>query len=468
MSKQDTKKEKRSQSNDGFSRRDFLKFSGAAGAGAALLTACQARETPTAEEPAEEQEEPTEEVSMPYEGTTIRALLNDFPYQHYVVSRLDEFTEETGIEVEHEIVAWPVLLEQTEVELSSGSDTYDILIQIFIKAQRFMRAGWSYALDDFIAQDNYDLGDYLAPTRDAMNWEGKQYGIPFLAESTQMLYRKDKLEEAGLDVPQTFEELAAALEAIHNPPDFHAYVMRTEPNGVHFPFPIWLQGYGGNVFRNPPDDLTPTLNTPEALQAAENFTQLILDYSIAGQQTYATPDCQNAMAQGLAGIWVDALGIMPPTRDPEQSQVADQLEITLPPAGPEGRFPQIASHGYQIPKASNNKEAAWEFIKWATSPEMFLGSALEGGYFALPRESVLTSEEYGEEYGNIGEIIAEAVNLAKVDYRVVPEFPEVGQRMGQGIAEIISGQKSVEDAMNDVQEDVEQIMITAGREIDTD
>lgn len=458
------------ETKNGLSRRDFLRLGTAGAAGAALLAACGPQE---AEEVVEEVTEPeAEATAVPeqvnvLEGTTIRALLNDFPFQHYIVSRLDEFTEQTGITVEHEIVAWPVLLEQTEIELSSGSDTYDILIQIFIKAQRFMRAGWSYPLDDFISSDAYDLDDFLGPTRDAMLWEGQQYGVPFLAESTQMIYRADKLEEAGVAVPQTFEELAAVLEAIHNPPDFHAYVMRTEPNGVHFPFPIWLQGFGGNVFRDPPNNLTPTLNTPEAIQAAQNFTDLILQYSIAGQQTYLTPDCQNAMAQGLAGLWVDALGIMPPIQDPEQSQVADLVKIGLVPGGPNGRFPQIASHGYQIPQAAKNKEAAWEFIKWATSPEMFLDSALEGGYFALPRESVLTSEAYEAEYGEIGGLIAEAVNLAQVDYRVVPEFPEVGQRMGQGLAEIISGQKSVEEAMNDVQSDVEQIMISSGREIDT-
>jgi ABC-type glycerol-3-phosphate transport system substrate-binding protein len=50
---------------------------------------------------------------------------------------------------------------------------------------------------------------------------------------------------------------------------------------------------------------------------------------------------------------------------------------------------------------------------------------------------------------------------------VVPEFPEVGQRIGQGLGEIISGQKTVEEAMNDVQTDVAQILISAGREIDS-
>ena len=172
-----------------------------------------------------------------------------------------------------------------------------------------MRAGWSTALDDYITRSNFDMTDFIPSTVDAMVYEGVTYGIPFLAESTEMIYRRDKLDEAGIDsYPKTFDELETVLEAIHAPEEFYSYVMRTEPNGVHFPFPIWLQGYGGNVFRDPPNDLTPTLNTAEALAATDDFTGKIMRYSIAGSQIYGTPDCQNVMAQGKAGIWVDALG----------------------------------------------------------------------------------------------------------------------------------------------------------------
>jgi multiple sugar transport system substrate-binding protein len=142
------------------------------------------------------------------------------------------------------------------------------------------------------------------------------------------------------------------------------------------------------------------------------------------------------------------------------------VAINLVPAGPAGRFPQIATHGLQIPKNAKNKDAAWEFIKWATSAEILKRSAIEGTHSAVTRESVLTSKEYAAKYTiagvNVGDLIAEALRLAKVAYRVVPEFPEVGQRIGQGIGEIISGQKSVKDALDAVQKDVVEIMKNAG------
>jgi len=461
------------------SRREFLKWTGFAAGGTVLtLAGCAPAATPTPVPPTATPVPPTAAptptpvpptatpVPKPFAGTTIKVLMSDMPYVRFVEKALPEFTEASGIKVELEIVSWPVLLQQTEIELSAGGSTYDAMTMIFIKAQRWMRPGWVTPLDDYIARDKLPLDDFLPATLSPFKWEGKLHALPWVAESTQMIYRKDVLDQAGLKAPDTFADLHAVCEKIHKPPEFYAYVARTEPNGVHFPWPIWLQGYGGNIFRDPPNDMTPTLNTPEAIKATEDFVDLILKYSIAGTQIYDTPDCQTAIAQGKAGIWVDALGIFGPIQDPAKSLVADKVAINLVPAGPAGRFPQIATHGLQIPKNAKNKDAAWEFIKWATSAEILKRSAIEGTHSAVTRESVLTSKEYAAKYTlagvNVGDLIAEALRLAKVAYRVVPEFPQVGQRIGQGIGEIISGQKSVKDALDAVQKDVVEIMKNAG------
>jgi ABC-type glycerol-3-phosphate transport system substrate-binding protein len=454
-------------------RRDFLKMVGAGSAAAVLAACAQPTEAPT-EAPAEPAApEKTEEVEagMPLKGTKIKVLLSDFNFSRFIDEKKGEFTEQTGVEVETEIVTFPILLEQSEIELSAGSANYDVMWQVFIKAQRWMRAGWSTPLDDYIKAANFDMSDFIPSTIDAMVWEGVTYGIPFLAESTEMIYRRDKLEEAGLEVPQTFDALGEALAAIHAPEDFYGWVMRTEPNGVHFPLPIWIQGYGGNIFRDPPNDLTPTLNTAEALAGVEDLTSKIMQYSIAGSQIYGTPDCQNVMAQGQAGFWVDALGIFSPITNPESSQVADKVEITLPPGGPGGQFPQIATHGLQIPAGSEKKDAAWEFIAWATSQDFMMRSVTESGYSAVNRKSILTSDEYAAAFNkgetNIGQLVIDSLALSKCAYRVVPEFPEVGRRMGQAIGEIISEQKTVQEAMDSCQADCEQIMIQGGNEIST-
>jgi len=449
------------------SRREFLKWTGIAAGGTALtLAGCAPKATPTPVPAAK----PTE-VAMPLKGTNIKVLISDMTYSRFLEKIKGDFEKATGINVEMEILGWPVMLQQTEVELSSGSGTYDAAMMIFIKAQKWMRPGWVTALDDYIARDaaEVDFDDFMTETTNKFQWEGKQYGLPWLAECTMMLYRKDLLDKQGLKPPETFDDLAAVSEKIHNPPDFYAFVQRLEPNGVHFPWPIWQQGYGGNIFRDPPNDMTPTLNTPESITATEAFVKETLDYGIQGSQPYTTPDCQTAIGQGNAGIWIDALGIFAVPLDPEQSKVSDKLAIALPPGGPAGQFPQIATHGWEIPKGAKNKDAGWEWIKWSLSKDVLMRAATESSFSAVPRKSVLTSKEYADKYTiagtNTGDLIAAAFSLSKCEYRVVPEFPEIGQRLGQGIGEIVSGQKGVKDALDAVQKDAVQIMKTAGYDL---
>jgi multiple sugar transport system substrate-binding protein len=445
-------------------RREFLRTASLAGA-AAALAACAPQVAPT-QPPSAIQ--PTD-VPMPLSGTKIKVLLESFQYHNLMKDKLPEFKALTGIDVEVEQVAFPVALQQIETELSAGSNAYDIVQMIFIKTQRWMRPGWVLPLDDLITRDNYDVNDFVGALLDAHRWQGVQYSLPYLAESVQMMYRSDKLTEVGLGVPQTFDELESTMAAMHNPPDFYSFVQRTQPAGVHFPFPAWLQGWGGNVFRDPPNDLTPTLNSPEALAAAEHFLGLVKAYSIGGTQLFDSPDCQGAMSQGKAGFYIDALGQMGPVRLPENSIVHDKVEISLVPAGPVARVPSIATHGYAIPKGSRNSEAAWEFMKWALSADVMKDIAVNGGFPAPSRKSVLESVEYGNRHnqGNtkIGNLIVDAISLSKVAYRTVPEFPQVGERLGQALNEALTDQRTIQEALDAAQRDSERIMTDAGYSI---
>ena len=64
------------------------------------------------------------------------------------------------------------------------------------------------------------------------------------------------------------------------------------------------------------------------------------------------------------------------------------------------------------------------------------------------------------------DIVTKSLEIAKCAYRVEPEFPEVGARLGQAIGEIISKQKSVKDALDAAQKDAVAIMKKGGRKID--
>ena len=142
----------------------------------------------------------------------------------------------------------------------------------------------------------------------------------------------------------------------------------------------FLQGFGGNVFRNPPDDLMPTLDTPEAVEAAEFFAKLINTYGPEAAAGYTYDQVTEALRAGRVNYsphnhaFCALLG-------EEGSKVGQDLELRHGAEGTEGPLPGVASHGWGIPVGAKNKEASWEFIKWSMSKEFIarlIGEARAG------------------------------------------------------------------------------------------
>ena len=84
--------------------------------------------------------------------------------------------------------------------------------------------------------------------------------------------RADLLDQAGVETPTTFEELLTVCEAIHRQEGAAAFVADKLHHWNWIPY---LMGHGGGVFRDPPGDLMPVLDTPEAATAAEYYANLL-------------------------------------------------------------------------------------------------------------------------------------------------------------------------------------------------
>jgi multiple sugar transport system substrate-binding protein len=176
------------------------------------------------------------------------------------------------------------------------------------------------------------------------------------------------------------------------------------------------------------------------------------------------------MMDGRAATYIDALAWVGLAADPAKSKVKDRVGYTLPPGGPAGRFPQTAVHGFLIPAGAKQREVSWEFIRWATSKDVMGKIAETTTYPAVTRASVLASPAYRQKYNwggaDIGALHGNVLKLGGsgyMAYRTVPEFPPVGDRVSIALSEIVTGQKTADQAMKDAQRDVEAILVKAGR-----
>jgi len=407
----------------------------------------------------------------PFAGKTLNVFTFDHPYPRALKTLLPQFTEATGIKVEMDTPSFMIYNQRADLELSTGSGAFDVMALTFIFSGKWIGAGWATPLNEFIARDaSVDAADFL-PGAMAPEKKGNDIlALPFVAESTLMVYRKDVLEKAGTRVPDTFDELLAAAPKLQSA-ETKAYLARGL-GGFHWIWPNFLLAYGGRFFADPPRDMTPMLAAPEAIKSADILGKLMRDYGPAGAASFTESQAATVMNEGRAATYIDALAWVGLAADPAKSKVKDRVGYALPPRGPAGRFPQTAVHGFQIPAGAKQRDVSWEFIRWATAKDVMGKIAETATYPAVTRASVLASPAYRQKYNwggaDIGALHGNVLKLGGsgyMAYRTVPEFPPVGDRVSIALSEIVTGQKNAEQAMKDAQRDVEGILVKAGRTI---
>jgi multiple sugar transport system substrate-binding protein len=400
--------------------------------------------------------------TKPFAGTTLNVSCWSAPFPKWLGDYIPEFTEATGIKVNYETPAFPVYNQRVDLELSTRGSAYDVLNVTFIYSSRWIGAGWFTPLNEFISDPNrtppdWDAGDFLpgslAPMKDA---RGQIHALPWIADVYMAAAaRYDLFEKAGLKLPDTFDDIQKVLKAVHDKDGVKGFVNENHHGWTWIPY---LQGFGGNVFRNPPDDLMPTLDSPEAIEAAEWYATTLRTYGPDGVLSYTYDQALQTLLQGRANYitfnqaWVVQLG------DASKSKVAKTVAYGLMPAGPKGRFPGVAAHGFGIPAGSKKKDAAWEFIKWAMSRDMLRRMLVEKGYGSITRRSVIATPEFKQKMTINGHDVAdlylksiEHAARGYMKYRTVHVYPQVDKQIDKAIELVTSRQMSAREAMQKAQ-----------------
>lgn len=401
-------------------------------------------------------------LAKPLKGVTLNVSLFSTGYPRLLRPWIGEFEEATGARVQFDTPGFPVYNQRADLELSTKGAAYDVLNVTFIYTSRWIESGWLTPLDDYIADPektpaDFQLDDFLegalAPERGR---DGQLYGIPWTAEVTlAATSRFDVLQQQGLAFPDTTDAFRHAVATVHGKEKAAGFVT---DNHYGWTFPPYLHAFGGDVFRNAPDDLYPTLDTPEAIAAAEYFAGLIRDHGPDGAVGFAADQAVGSVKAGRTHFITQGQTYLTQLADPQSSRVVSTAGWGHVPAGPKGRFPGTAVHAFGIPAGSRNKDAAWRFIAWASAKATQL-RAVTAGYGAPTRRSAIESEAYAQRQRingfDLGKLSTEAIDLAArsghMKYRTVAVYPQVDQQLNKAIELIVTNQRTPEQAMRQAQ-----------------
>ena len=386
------------------------------------------------------------------------------------------------------------LFDKMVLDLSSGSGMYDMVqMPACGVTVKWARAGWVEPLDPYIKNPQLtdaawlDVNDYVQKWIDVMRYKGNLYGLPSYGESDILFYRTDLFEKYGVKVPTTLDELEEAARKLtldtdgDGKTDIYGITLRGIRGHTSNVY-IWagfLRAFGGKFFRGgdpekglPPDapkgiqNWEPMINSPESIKATEYYARLLQKNAPKDVASYHWYGVAEAMSTGITAMVIDATPFAAIFSNPDESRVAGKVGYAPGP-----QVPSIWISAFAINAASKNKQATWLWLQWVTSKQIQLRYALkeDGGSPDVSRMSVVNDPRYREKWsigsptGDFLDVSWENINRSSPDYRPrIPEYWEIGDRIGIAIEEVITGTKTAKRALDEAQKDVDRIMRDAG------
>ncbi|KIL41994.1 ABC transporter substrate-binding protein [Gordoniibacillus kamchatkensis] len=389
-----------------------------------LLAACGSggNAQPKAQEPAKGTD--TKAAAKPFEGKKLTIVLANHPWGDAIKALLPQFEEKTGMKVDVQSFFEDQLSQKLTVQFTAGSATPDVFMyRPLQEAKLYYKNGWIAPLDEYAKKDaDYDLADYSKASISTVTVDGKLSGIPTITEQHILYYRKDLLEKAGIPVPKTMDELEAAAKKLNDPKnEMYGFVARGQRSALVTQVGSFMYSEGADFMK----DGKATINTPEAIKGMTIYTNLLKNYGPPGVLNMSWPQAIGVFAQGKAAFFADANSIYKNAIDPEKSKVADKVGYAQFPAGSKGSQPyNVTSWGLAMNSKAANKDAAWEFIKWATSKEITLQTQNKGnpgarlsvwdkpeGIAAFPKEWAAVAKE--EQKGGVDHSLPPVNNVGE-------------------------------------------------------
>ena len=396
-----------------------------------------------------------------YDGVTLNIASQNDQFAAVLASEAPKFEALTGAKVHVDILSYPELLTKITADYVGHTKGYDIATVDIVWSGQFAEAGYTVDLKPWIARDaaEIDVGDIYPSLMSALGGYGaKQAAFPFAGYANVLAYRKDLYEAAGLKPPATMQDLVAdAIKLTDKSKKHYGFVA----NGQKGPAVAqdWMQynrQFGGSILDA---NGKPTLNSPANVASVVAYKKLFDEAAPPGAADYDWGGREESFKQGLvANMQTWSIGAAS-YDDPASSKVVGKNAIMLTPSA-KGQPQKYGIGGWALGINADidakKQEAAWAFIKWATSPAVHKDMNLHGAGSYL-RKSELTDPELLAKYPFLP-VIATSFENGDGDFRPrIPQYPELQDLIGGAINAALLGQADPKAAMDAIQPKAEAL-----------
>jgi len=240
----------------------------------------------------------------------------------------------------------------------------DVLRIVAEQVDMMANAGMIGPIDDLVERDGVSMDDYFPVAVQMFSRDGKLLGIPWSVNALTLHYNIPLFGEAGVETPTEEWEWADLLSAAQkltrrNNADgsVSVYGFQLPPPGPFGVFP-WIYQNGGRPLSA--DQRRSLLHEPAAYEAIQWLADLRWVHGVAPVQG-EPHNFQNQMT-----------AIFPHGRSALRGFLSvDGLEfgVQMLPKGRKGRATMMGGGMFTVHPQSDDRDAAWEFVKFLAGPE---------------------------------------------------------------------------------------------------
>nr|WP_255654285.1 extracellular solute-binding protein [Cohnella sp. REN36] len=276
----------------------------------------------------------------------------------------DSFTPDKNIGVDLKLVDMSVLLSAT---LAGQGPDVAMMVGNGDPINYAMR-GAVYDISRF--PDYADVAKRFADSASVpYRYNGGVYALPEQQVFDVLFYRKDILEELGLKVPKTWDDVYKLIPFLKkNNMDFGLPIVSSTAQQagalpINDAFATFLYQHGGSFYK--PDGSASDLDSEIGMSAFKQLTDLYTDYKFPIDYDFVNRFRLGEVPLGFAAYTTyNTLSVFAP-------EIRGQWGFTLVPGTKkdDGSVDHsVASYGSAVMmlKAAKEKQAAWEFMKWWT------------------------------------------------------------------------------------------------------
>ena len=390
-----------------------------------------------------------------------------------------QFEKATGIKLNWVVLEENVLRQRVTTDIATKGGQFDVITIGAYETPIWGKLGWLTEVDDL--GDDYDYADLIPQVKSGLSYDGKLFAVPFYAESSFTMYRKDLFAKAGITMPEkpTYEQIAEYADKLTDKASgTYGICLRGKPGwGENMAFlTTAANAFGGQWF-----DMKwePQLTSQPWKDAIGWYLDVMKKDGPPGATANGFNENQALFSTGKCAMWIDATSAAGRIYDPKQSQVADKTDFTASPIT--DKDPKASGWAWAwalgIPNSTKQADAAKKFVKWATSKDYVKLVGETEGWVAAPpgtRQSTYSNENYIKA-APFAKAVLTAIQVTDpahptvgqvpytgVQFVAIPEFQAIGTTVGQDIAAALAGQDTADQALEKANTATERVMKKAG------